>query len=255
MLLAIDVGNTNIVLGCADGNKINSMARVYTNKVRTADEYAVKIKSILELHGVEISQIDDCIISSVVPPVTGALKKAVKYVIGKNPMVVGPGIKTGLDIKIDNPAQLGSDLVVDAVAAIAGYPLPAVVVDMGTATTFSVINKNGAYLGGMILPGLGTSLQALSANTAQLPNISIEAPQEVIGKNTIDCMKSGVIYGNAATIDGIVERIEAELGETVKVIATGGLAAQIFNHCKHEVIYDETLLLKGLSIIYEKNKK
>ena len=255
MLLAIDVGNTNIVLGCADGSKIESMARVATNKIMTADEYAIKIKSILELHGVHIEDIDDCIISSVVPPVTGTLKKAVSYVIGKAPMVVGPGIKTGLDIKIDNPAQLGSDLVVDAVATIANYPLPAVVVDMGTATTFSVINEKGAYLGGMILPGLGTSLQALSSNTAQLPNISIETPEAVIGKNTIDCMKSGIIYGNAATIDGIVDRIEAELSTEVNVIATGGLASKIFHHCRHKVIYDETLLLKGLAIIYEKNKK
>ncbi|MEG2500917.1 MAG: type III pantothenate kinase [Oscillospiraceae bacterium] len=254
MILAIDVGNTNIVLGCVNNKEVTSMARVATNKLMTSDEYCIKIKAIMDLRKIELDKIDGCIISSVVPPVTSVLKKAINLLLGEPAMVVGPGIKTDFDIKIDNPAQLGSDLVVAATAVIDEYPLPAVVVDMGTATTFSVVSKKKSYLGGLIVPGLMTSLQALTSNTAQLPNISLEAPPHVIGKNTIDCMKSGIIFSNAAAIDGIVDRIEEQLGEKVTVVATGGLASVIKPHCKHRVIYDETLLLKGLFIIYNKNK-
>ncbi|MEG2143796.1 MAG: type III pantothenate kinase [Oscillospiraceae bacterium] len=255
MLLAIDAGNSNIVLGCIREGKILLVARMATEIIKTDDQYAVQIDGILKMHGIDADKLDNCIISSVVPPLIDTLKRAVEHLTGKVPLVVGPGIKTGLNIKIDNPAQLGSDLVVDAVAAINQYPTPIVVIDMGTATTFSVIGEDMAYLGGMIMPGVRLSLQALSGGTSQLPGISIEPPPRLIGKNTIDCMKSGIVNGNAAMIDGILSRIEEELGKKPTAVATGGLSSVIIPHCRNKIIYDETLLLKGLALIYEKNKK
>ena len=170
------------------------------------------------------------------------------------PNFLGPGVKTGLNIMMDNPGQLGADQVADAVAGIAGYPVPLILIDMGTATTASVVNSKKQYVGGMILPGVGVSLDALTARASQLSGISIDAPRHVIGKNTIECMKSGVLYSNAAALDGIIDRIEEELGEKATVVATGGLAKKIVPHCKREIILDEELLLRGLLIIYEKNK-
>lgn len=169
-------------------------------------------------------------------------------------MILGPGVKTGLNIMMDNPGQLGADLVADAVAGIAGYPVPLIVIDMGTATTASVVNEKKQYIGGMIFPGVGVSLDALTAHASQLSGISIDAPKHIIGKNTIECMKSGVLYSSAAALDGIIERIEEELGQKATVVATGGLAKKIVSHCKKEIILDEDLLLKGLLTIYEKNK-
>lgn len=254
MLLAIDVANTNIVLGCVQDGDIGTMARMTTDEALTADEYAVKIKSILEMRGVSLADVKDCIISSVVPPITGTLKRAVKYITGQDALVVGPGVKTGLNIKIDNPAQLGSGLVVDAVAVINQYPLPAVIVDIGTATTLSVIDAKGQYIGGMIIPGVKMSLAALSSTTAQLPYISIEEPTSLIGKNTVDCMRSGVVIGHAAMLDGIISRIEEELGEKASVITTGKLSSLIIPHSRHKITYDEKLPLKGLYYIYKKNR-
>ena len=169
-------------------------------------------------------------------------------------MVLGPGVKTGLNIVMDNPGQLGADLVADAVAGLASYPVPLVVIDMGTATTISVVNSKKQYIGGMIMPGVRISLDALTARASQLSGISIDAPRHIIGKNTIECMKSGVLYSNAAALDGIIDRIEEELGEKTTVIATGGLAKKIVPHCRKEIILDEELLLKGLMLIYRKNK-
>ena len=168
--------------------------------------------------------------------------------------MLGPGVKTGLNIVMDNPGQLGADLVADAVAGLASYPVPLVVIDMGTATTISVVNSKKQYIGGMIMPGVGISLDALTARASQLSGISIDAPRHIIGKNTIECMKSGVLYSNAAALDGIIDRIEEELGEKTTVIATGGLAKKIVPHCRKEIILDEELLLKGLMLIYRKNK-
>lgn len=256
MLLAIDIGNTNIVLGTVKENgEVISMSRLRTDHTQTSDEYAIKIKSLLELKKIKAEDISDCIISSVVPPVTGHVKRAIKLFIGKPPLVVGPGIKTGLNILIDNPAQLGSDLVVDAVAVTEQYDLPAVVIDMGTATTLSVVDKGGKYLGGMIMPGPNSSLEALALHAAQLPSISIEEPASLIGKNTVDCMRSGVAIGHAAAIDGMISRVEKELGKRVNVVATGGLSSVILPYCDREIIYDDNLLLKGLYFIYKKNKK
>lgn len=254
MLLTIDVGNSNIVIGCIRNDNILLIARMATEIIKTDDQYAVMIEDILRMHGIESSKLTDCIISSVVPPLTGTMKCAVEHVIGKEPFVVGPEIKTGLDIKIDNPSQLGSDLVVDAVAAISNYTAPMIVIDMGTATTISVIDRKKAYIGGMIMPGVKLSLQALSGGTSQLPGIGIEPPSQLVGKNTVDSMRSGIVNGNAAMIDGMIDRIEKDMGEKTTVIATGGLAKMIVPYCTHEINYDETLLLKGLSIIFHKNR-
>lgn len=253
MLLAIDIGNTNIVLGTILDGEIQFVARIATDRTQTEDEYAIELKNILELYRVDVLSIKDSIISSVVPPVFNAIKQAVFKVTGKLPIVVGPGVKNGLNILMDNPAQVGSDLVVNAVAGLKEYKPPLIIVDMGTATTISVVDKNRNYIGGCIMPGVKISLDALSRIAAQLPAISLENPKKNIGKNTIDCMRSGVINGNAAMIDGMILRIEEELSEKATVIATGGVAKFIVPYCKKEIICDENLLLKGLYYIYQKN--
>ena len=254
MLLAIDIGNSNIVVGAFEGEVLTFTARLATDTRLTSDQYAYEIKNILSLYGKHLSDIEDCIIASVVPNVQTAVCNALSTACEVVPMTVGPGIKTGLNIKIDNPAQLGADLVAGAVGAIAEYTLPCIVIDMGTATTISVIDKNGSFLGGSIGAGVQLTLKALCENTAQLPYTDISAPKSVIGTNTADCMKSGLIYGTAALIDGIVERMEEELGEEASVVATGGLSRSIIKHCKTDIIYNENLLLDGLRIIYERNK-
>lgn len=254
MVLAIDIGNTNIVVGGFADGEICFIERISTNKHSTALEYTVLIKTVLELNGFRDSQLDGGIISSVVPSVTGLVRNAVTRLTGRPVMVLGPGLKTGLKIQIDNPAQAGADLVAGAVAAVNEYPCPLVVVDMGTATTITVIDGEKTFSGGMIMPGLRASLEALTGSTSQLPNISLEPPKKVINTNTVDCMKSGVIYGTACSIEGAIERIEEELGEKCTVVATGGLAPVITPLCKREIIVDDKLLLKGLMLIYNKNK-
>ena len=188
------------------------------------------------------------------PQITNAVKLAAEKILKKEVMVLGPGVKTGLNIMMDNPGSLGADLVANAVAGIAEYPLPLAIIDMGTASTVSVVDEKKHYVGGMIFPGINISLDALTARASQLSGISIDAPRRIIGKNTIECMKSGVIYSNAAALDGIVERIGEELGKEPFVVATGGLAKKIVPYCKKKIVLDEDLLLKGLLIIYEKNK-
>ena len=255
MILAIDIGNTNIVVGCIDEEKIYFTERLSTVRTKTELEYAVDLKTVLDIYHIKRTDIEGCIISSVVPQITGIAKLAAEKILKKEVMVLGPGVKTGLNIVMDNPGQLGADLVADAVAGLASYPVPLVVIDMGTATTISVVNSKKQYIGGMIMPGVGISLDALTARASQLSGISIDAPRHIIGKNTIECMKSGVLYSNAAALDGIIDRIEEELGEKTTVIATGGLAKKIVPHCRKEIILDEELMLKGLYIIYEKNKQ
>ena len=254
MILAIDIGNTNIVVGCIDDLKTYFIERLSTNRTKTELEYAVDLKNVLDIYHIKKTEIEGCIISSVVPQITNIVKLAAEKILKKNAIVLGPGVKTGLNIMMDNPGQLGADQVADAVAGISGYPVPLILIDMGTATTASVVNSKKQYVGGMILPGVGVSLDALTARASQLSGISIDAPRHVIGKNTIECMKSGVLYSNAAALDGIIDRIEEELGEKATVVATGGLAKKIVPHCKREIILDEELLLRGLLIIYEKNK-
>lgn len=255
MILAIDIGNTHIVIGCFDHEKVRFVERMATDKQKSELEYAISFKSVLEIYGIQSHEVQGAIISSVVPPITNVVREAAEKIIHGTVQVVGPGLKTGLNILIDNPATLGSDQVVDAVAALHEYPVPLVVIDMGTATTISVINEKKQYLGGMILPGIGISLDALAARTSQLPHITLEAPKRIIGKNTVECMKSGIVHGNAACIDGAIERIEEELGQKVTAVATGGLAKVIVPHCKKDVILDNDLLLKGLRIIYKKNNE
>lgn len=255
MILAIDIGNTNIVIGCIDRERTYFIERLSTVRTKTELEYAVDIKTVLDIYRIEKSKIEGAIISSVVPQITNIAKLAAEKILGKKPvMVLGPGVKTGLNILMDHPGQLGADLVADAVAAIAEYPVPSIVIDMGTATTASVVDAKKNYIGGMILPGVRISLDALTSRASQLSGISIDEPKHVIGKNTIECMKSGVLYSNAGAIDGIIDHIEEELGQKATVIATGGLAKKIIPYCKREIILDEDLLLKGLLVIYEKNK-
>lgn len=254
MVLAVDIGNSNIVLGGFEGDRIIFIERLSTNQNSTALEYTVLIKTILELNDLSNASFQGGIISSVVPSVTQTVKEAMVRLTGKPVMVVGPGLKTGLKILLDNPAQLGSDRVADAVAAINEYPCPIIMVDMGTATTISVIDRDKNFLGGMIIPGLRVSLDSLTMRTSQLPKISLDPPKKIIGSNTIDCMKSGIIYSTASSIDGVVERIEEELGEKCTIISTGGLSKAIIPFCKRDIIIDDKLLLKGLVIIYNKNK-
>lgn len=255
MLLAIDIGNTNLVIGCFDGDNLLFKARIATDKSRTSDQYGVEIKNMMEAFGVRVGDIDDCIISSVVPPVFNSVRTGVIKVIGRQPMVVGPGLKTGLNIHMDMPSQVGSDRIVIAVAALAEYKAPLILMDMGTATTIEVVEPENRYLGGVIIPGVRISLDALTSRTAQLPGISLDKPKQVIGKNTVDCMRSGVMYGTAAMIDGLVDRIEAELGHQSTLIATGGMAQFIIPLCKRDIILDKNLLLKGLNVLYKKNKR
>ena len=253
MILTIDIGNTNIVLGCIDGDKTLFVERLSTVRTKTELEYAIDIKNVLDIYHIHRDEIEGGIISSVVPQITTIVKLAVEKILKKNVLVVGAGIKTGLNIRIDNPAQLGSDLVVDSVAAIVEYPAPLLIFDLGTANTVCVIDKNKNYIGGMIIPGLRVSLESLVSRTSQLPRIGLEAPAKTIGKNTVDCMKSGILFGNASMIDGLIDRIREEIGCEAKAVATGGLAKTVIPLCKHDIIADDELLLKGLYLIYRKN--
>lgn len=253
MLLTIDIGNTNITLGGYEGEKLMFISRLATDIRMTADQYAVQINDIVNLRGCASQDIEDAIISSVVPIVGSAVARAIEYITGKVPMTLGPGIKTGLNIKIDNPAQLGADLVAGAVGALDKYPVPCVIIDMGTATTLSVIDENGAFRGGAIAAGIRSTLDALSSNTAQLPFINLQAPDSVIGSNTVASMQSGLILGAAAMLDGMIDRIADEIGEPASVVATGGLAEMVIKNCRREIAIDNNLLLDGLYKIYKKN--
>ena len=255
MILAIDIGNTNIVLGVMEGKSILFEARLATDTLKTADQYSVEIKNILELFDVDCEKLEGSIISSVVPPVFNAIRTAVRRVTGRVPLVVGPGIRTGLNIRMDNPGTVGSDLIVDAVAALGKYEPPLIIIDMGTATTISVVDAQGAYVGGCICPGVRVSLDALTSHAAQLPGISMDSPKKAIGKNTIDCMRSGIMMGNAAMVDGMIDRMEEELGMHATAIITGGTARYILPHCRRPIIYERDLLLMGLGRLYEANRK
>lgn len=254
MLLAIDIGNTNIVLGGFENDELKFVARIATNATKTEDEYATKIRSILVLHNVSAESVSGAIISSVVPPLNSVMKRAIRIVYGIEPIMVGPGIKTGINIQCDNPSTVGADLICACVAAHHIYGSPSLVIDMGTATKMMVVDKNGAFIGVSIIPGVNIALKALSGGTAQLPQISLEAPDSVIGKNTVDCMRSGVVFGNACMLDGMIDRFNEEMDTQLQVIATGGLASTIVCHCKHPITLDEDLLLKGLNILYNKNR-
>ena len=254
MVLAIDIGNTHILLGCFEDRKVLFTELLTTNKTSTDLEYAAPIKSALEFNGAGFDSIDGAIISSVVPQVTGTIKSAVERFSSVSPLVVGPGVKTGLKIKIDNPAQLGSDLVVSAVAGIKEYGVPQINIYMGTATAFSLIDSEKNFCGTSIGAGMGIEAEALSSKTSQLPNIAFETPKKVIGTNTVDSMKSGLIYQNAALIDGMIDRIEEEYGSKCVLTATGRYASLVAPLCRHKIVVDKDMLLKGLIEVYYKNQ-
>ena len=253
MILVVDIGNSTIICGLFEEDRIRFTGRLSTRTQKTDLEYALDIKNLLELYKVKFSQVKGCIISSVVPQITDIVRVATEKLFGRETMVLKPGIKTGLNIVMDNPAELGADRVADAVAASNEYPLPLTIIDMGTAMTFSVIDKDKRVVGGAIFPGVRVSLDALTEHASKLSGISLEKPRSVIGRNTEECMRSGVLYGNASLIDGMIDRMEDELGEPLTVIATGGNAEHVIPYCRHKVIHDETLLLRGLKRIYDRN--
>lgn len=255
MILAVDIGNSNIVIGGIEEMEILFEARLRTDSTKTSDEYCIDLKMILEVYGVQSSQVEGAIISSVVPQVMNSMKTALKKLTGHTALVVGPGLKTGLNIKIENPAQTGADLVVGSVAALREHKAPIIVIDMGTATTVTVIDETGAFIGGSICPGVKISLDALTERTALLPGLQLDQPKRAIGKNTIDCMRSGIMLGNACMLDGLIERFEEEIGSKATVVATGGIAKFIIPMCRTPIIYDKDLLLKGLAIMYRDNTR
>lgn len=255
MLLAIDVGNTNIVIGCMDGETIEFTERLSTDAGKTSLEYAILFKTALDIHHVDTSRIDGAIISSVVPPVTPVIRTALRKITGIKALILGPGTRTGLNIRLDDPTAVGADLVAGAVGAPQKYKPPVIVVDMGTATTLMAIDKDRNFLGGAIMPGVRLSLNSLVSEASMLQGISLDSPKHAIGRNTVDAMRSGILYGHAAMIDGLVDRMEEELEGEVTVIATGGLAAGVVPACRHQIQVDDTLLLTGMRIIYEKSRK
>jgi type III pantothenate kinase len=255
MILAIDVGNSHIVIGMVENGEIKNIVRFHTDMRETATEHIIKLRQITDFYGLDPSGFEGSILSSVVPRVTEALKTALEKLIGKRAMVVGPGIKTGMNLRVDEPGSVAADLIVGSVAAAAYYGTPAIVVDMGTATTLTVVDKNNCFRGGAIVPGVKLSYNALSAGTSLLPDVAILPPKKVVGSNTVDCMRSGAVYGTAAMIDGMVERMEAELGYACKVIATGSLAQDIIPCCRRPgILVDNELLLRGLWALYQKNR-
>lgn len=255
MILTVDIGNSNIVLGGVEGDAITFEARLRTDATKTSDEYCIDLKMILDVYKVIPEEIEGAIIASVVPQVLNSLQTAIKKLTGKTSLVVGPGLKTGLNIKVENPAQTGADLVVGSVAALREHKPPMIVVDMGTATTMVVLDETGALIGGCICPGVKISVDALTERTALLPGLQLDQPKKAIGRNTIDCMRSGIMMGNACMLDGMVERMEEELGHKCTVIATGGIAKFIVPMCKTPIVYDKDLIVKGLAALYQDNKR
>ncbi len=256
MIFTVDVGNTNIVISGYKNDKLAFTSRLATDKLKMEDQYAIEFSNIFRLYGYKAEDFHGAIISTVVPPLITTLKSAIKKLLNCKVFVVGPGVKTGLNIKIDNPANLGADLVCCAVGALKRYSSPLIIFDLGTATTISAINASGEFVGGSILPGVKVSLTALSNSTAQLPHINTEIDGDLtIGTNTIECMKSGIVLGTASMIDGMIDRYKAILGENATVIATGGLSEGIIKHCTKDIIFDQDLLSYGLYAIYKKNLK
>lgn len=253
MLLCTDVGNTNIKFALYDGSTLKMKLTFSTTHHKTADDYAVELYAIFQLNNISTDEIDGSIISSVVPVVTTPLKKAVKKVTGIDSMIVEPGLKTGLDIRVDLPATVGADLVCTCVAVKELYPCPAIVVGLGTATTILYINEQKAYCGGSILPGIQISLDALTQRAALLTSVNLSEPKKVIGTNTTDLIQNGIIYGNASMIDGMIDHYENEIGQKCTHIATGGFAPLITKYCKKNLVVNDNLVLEGLRLIYNRN--
>lgn len=255
MILTVDIGNTNVTLGGFEGDDLVFTARLATEPRHTADQYAVALDSVLRLKGVAPDRVTGAAVSSVVPTVGSAVTLALRALCGVDAVVIGPGVKTGLNIRIENPAQLGADLVAGCVGALGKYPMPCIIFDLGTATTAMVMDASGAMIGGVIAAGPAMTRDALATGTAQLPSVDLRAPARVIGANTVDCVQSGLIHGAAAMLDGMAARIEEELGQPATLVATGGLAERIVAHCKREFLLDDRLLLDGLLQIYKRNSR
>jgi len=253
MILCVDIGNTNINFGVVKDNRFISTFRIATNSKKTEDEYGALIVDLFRNANIDWRMIKGIIISSVVPSVDEAFQKMGQKLFGIAPIFIGPGVKSGIKIKIENPKQLGADLLVGAVAAYEKYHDTVIIVDLGTATKLTVVTKDAEFLGGIIAPGIQTALQALTENTAKLPTVKLEIPQEVIGRETIDCIRSGFTYGFASMLDGLIRKIKTEVGSAI-VVVTGGLSKTILPVIEEEVIYEELLILEGLRILYEKNK-
>lgn len=253
MILTIEIGNSTITLGGVEGEDIRFECRINTDRVKTSDTYCIDLKTLFEIYGIELSSIEGVIIASVVPQVLNSVRTAIRKLLGKEPIVVGPGIKTGLDIRLENPGQMGAGLVAADVAALAEHKPPLIIIDMGTATTMTVLDPKGAHLGGCLCPGLKISLDALTAKTSLLPGIQLDSPDRALGRNTADAMRSGVMFGNAAMLDGMIDRFQAETGWDFTILATGGLAKHVVPLCRHEIVYDRHLIIKGLVKLYREN--
>lgn len=256
MLLAIDIGNSNISVGLFDeSGELKFLSSIDTDSRKTADQISIDLMNLFHLYHYDLSDLTGAIFSSVVPPFNFMMEKALTRLLGKPPMIVGPGIKTGLNIRMEVHNQLGADIVANAVAALEKYPAPIIMIDMGTATTVSYISAQRTYEGGMMFPGVRLSLDALSDHTAQLPDIALQHPKSLIGKNTEDCMRSGIVYGTAGMLDGLIDRIKETLpSEQLSIVATGNNAPVIVRYCRNQVVYDKYLLMEGLYRIFRKNQ-
>lgn len=255
MLLAVDIGNTNIKFGIYHADELIRTLNISCDKNKTADEYSVELYSLIRVTGIHRTDFSGCIISSVVPTVTARIDSAIRGLLGVEPLIVGPGVKTGLNIRIEDPSQLGADLVVACVAAKEQFRAPCIVISMGTATAMFVINRDQAVIGGPIAPGVMVSLNALTGNAALLVSVALDAPKSVIGNNTDRSIRSGVVWGTVCMIDGMIDKIEQELGEKCTIVATGGLAKTIIPHCAHEITIQDDLIMQGLKLIYQRNTK
>lgn len=256
MLLAIDVGNSTTSVGLFEKDRtLRFLASLDTDSRKTADQISIDLMNLFTLYGFSYKHVTGAILCSVVPPLNFMMEKALTRLLSKPPMVVGPGVRTGLNIRLTVQTQVGADIVADAVAALEKFTPPIITIDMGTATTIGVISEGRTYEGGLLLPGVNVSLEALSRRAAQLPDISLQHPKSLIGKNTEDCMRSGIVYGTAGMLDGIIDRIREEFpGREISVVATGGNAPVIVRYCRNPIIYDKFLLMDGLWAIYQKNR-
>ena len=250
MILTIHIGNSIITLGGVEEDSVCFECRINTDRVKTSDTYCIDLKTLFEIYGIGLGSIEGVIIASVVPQVLNAIQTAIRKLLGQEPLVVGPGLKTGLNIRLDNPAQMGAILVAADVAALREHKPPLIVIDMGTATTISVLDETGAHLGGCVCPGVKISLDALTARTALLPGIQLESPKQALGRNTSDAMRSGIMFGTAAMLDGMIDRYREELETEFTIVATGGIARHIIPLCRHEIVYDRHLIIMGLAELY-----
>ena len=255
MILTIEIGNSTITLGGVEGDEIRFECRINTDRVKTSDTYCIDLKTLFEIYGIDLNHIEGVIISSVVPQVLNSVRTAIRKLLNLEPLVVGPGLKTGLNIRLENPGQMGADLVAADVAALSEHKPPLIVIDMGTATTMTVLDPNGAHLGGCVCPGVKISLEALTGQTSLLPGIQLDSPKQALGRNTADAMRSGIMFGTAAMLDGMIDRFQTETGWDFTIVATGGLARHIVPLCRHGILYDRHLIIKGLAKLYRDNTR